>query len=117
MEKKMKSVRVYGIKNCDTVKKALKYLGEKDYGVVFFDYKKELPAKEKINVWFEVLKDYPVNKKGTTYRKVGEEFEALNSHDKKLQFIIDNPSMIIRPIVEDENGLVVLAIGKLFEKL
>lgn len=113
----MKKVKVYGIKNCDTVKKALAHLANKKYEVDFFDYKKTLPTADKINKWFEVLKDYPVNKKGTTYRKVGAEFEALKSHDKKVQFMIDNSSMIVRPIIEDEKTGKILAVGKEFEEL
>lgn len=117
MEKIMKKVKVYGIKNCDTVKKALTHLADNKYEVDFIDYKKTLPTVTNINNWFEVLKDYPVNKKGTTYRKVGPDFEVIKNHDKKIQFIIENSSMIIRPIVEDSKTGKVLAIGKEFSEL
>ena len=113
----MKKVRVYGIKNCDTVKKALNHLASKKIEVDFYDYKKTLPTKESLNHWFEHLNDYPVNKKGTTYKKVGADFEALKSHDQKIKFMIENSSMIIRPIIEDEKNRKILSVGKSFEEL
>lgn len=110
-------VKIYGIKNCDTVKKALIHLTNKRFEIDFIDYKKTLPTYEKVNAWYEFLDDYPVNKKGTTYRKVGPTFESLKTHDKKIQFLIENSSMIVRPIIEDDQTNKVIAVGKKYEEL
>lgn len=113
----MQKLKVYGIKNCDTVKKALVYLASKNYGVEFYDYKKTPPTKEFLKKWQSFLGELPINKKGTTYRKLGVEFEKIKNLDQQIQFLIENSSMIVRPIIEDEKSGKVLSLGKDFEKL
>ncbi len=112
-----KKVIVYGIKNCDTVKKALGHLDKTKFEYEFYDYKKTPPTKESIVKWKEVIGELPVNKKGTTYKKFLSEFEALKSEREKIQFMIENSSMITRPIIEDVKTGSVLSVGKDFEKL
>ncbi|MCO4756142.1 MAG: arsenate reductase, partial [Bacteriovoracaceae bacterium] len=62
-------MKVYGIKNCDTVKKALKFLNENELEYEFVDFKKVTPTKADILRWKEAFGDLPVNKRGTTFRK------------------------------------------------
>jgi Spx/MgsR family transcriptional regulator len=91
---------MYGIPNCDTVKKARVYLDKKKIIYQFIDFKKTPPTKDLIKKWTDFMGDWPVNKKGTTYRKFKEEFEKLAS-SKKSDFIILNSSMVKRPILEN----------------
>ncbi len=104
-------VIVFGIKNCDTVKKALDHLAKKKNEVTFYDYKKTPPTEKMLKAWKKTLGEYPLNKKGTTYKKVSAEFEVIKDEKEKIQFIIQNSSMLSRPIIEDESGNI-LSVGK-----
>ena len=92
-------MKVYGIKNCDTVKKALKYLDEKSISYEFIDFKKTPPTKSLLKKWTKELGDIPVNKRGTTFRKFKGEFEESNK-EEKINLLVENSSAIKRPIVE-----------------
>jgi arsenate reductase len=100
--------RLFGIPNCDTVKKARTYLDKKGLPVNFIDFKKSRPTKEDIKRWSAVFGGLPVNAKGATFKKHKDEFESLSEKDK-VSFLIQNTSMIKRPILE--KGDEVLAFG------
>ncbi|MCK6593625.1 MAG: arsenate reductase [Bacteriovoracaceae bacterium] len=110
-------VVMYGIKNCDTVKKAIGHIQHMGHEIEFYDYKKTSPTEEQIARWAIDFGELPVNKKGTTYKKVSAEFEALKTEKAKIKFMIENSSMIIRPIIEDHKTQKILAIGKSFESI
>ena len=94
-------MKVYGIKNCDTVKKALKFLNESELEYEFIDFKKVSPTVSDIKRWKKSLGELPVNKRGTTFRKIKEEFESA-TEAQKIQLLVDNSSAIKRPVVEAE---------------
>lgn len=100
--------QMYGIPNCDTVKKAIKALEAKKIEFEFINFKKTPPTSAQIKVWKESLGEYPVNTKGPTYRKIKEEFEAATA-SQKIKLLIENTSAIKRPILE-KNGKMI-AIG------
>lgn len=100
--------KLYGIPNCDTVKKARTFLDKKKVEVEFVDFKKIKPDAKDINRWKEAFGELPVNAKGVTYKKLKDEFLSLTPK-AKIDFIIANTSMIKRPILE-KNGKV-LAFG------
>lgn len=110
-------VIMYGIKNCDTVKKAINHIEKMGHEIAFYDYKKTPPTEEQIVRWASVYGELPVNKKGTTYKKLVSEFEALKTEKTKIKFMIENSSMIIRPIIEEEKNHNIVAIGKNFESI
>ncbi|PIP93795.1 MAG: arsenate reductase [Bdellovibrio sp. CG12_big_fil_rev_8_21_14_0_65_39_13] len=99
---------MYAIPNCDTVKKARTYLEKKKKDYEFVDFKKCQPTVEDIKRWAAAFGELPVNKKGLTYKKYKEEYEAL-SEAKKIKFIQEHASMIKRPILEKKGK--VLAFG------
>lgn len=101
-------ITMYAIPNCDTVKKARTYLDKKKIAYDFVDFKKTPPTKDLIKKWADFMGELPANKKGLTYKKYKDEFEALTPA-KKIDFIIANSSMIKRPVLE-KNGKTV-AIG------
>lgn len=93
-------VEVYGIKNCDTVRKSLKWLDANNFEVNFHDFKKETLSSELVEKWFEQLDSaILINKRGTTWRKLNDEQKALTERDDLVQLIIDNPSIVKRPVV------------------
>lgn len=100
--------KLFGIPNCDTVKKARVYLESKSIDVEFIDFKKTPPTIDLILLWESSFPGLPVNKKGVTYKKHAQEFEKL-SHSKQIEFLIKNPSMIKRPILQ--KGQTVLNFG------
>lgn len=92
---------LYGIPNCDTVKKARTWLAENNIGYEFVDFKKTPPDAALIERW---LKDIPLetllNKRGTTWRKLNsEEQAAAASTNGAVELMAANPSLIKRPIL------------------
>ncbi len=100
--------KLFGIPNCDTVKKARTYLEKNGLPVNFIDFKKSPPTKSDIERWKQAFGGFPVNTKGVTYKKYKDEFEALPEKAKAV-FLSEHSSMIKRPILEKEG--VVLSFG------
>ena len=99
-----KSIQVYGIKNCDTVKKALVYLNNHDVNYQFIDFRQN-PISQQVlikmveSVGWELL----INKRSTTYRSLSEEEKSNINYDLVLKF----PTLIKRPVlVRGENIMV-----------
>jgi Spx/MgsR family transcriptional regulator len=98
----------YGIPNCDTVKKARKWLDANGVDYTFHDYKKEGADAAKLTEWaeekgWEVL----LNKRGTTFRKLDDSDKANIDAAKAVTLMVQNPSMIKRPVVEHSGSLLV----------
>ena len=99
---------MFAIPNCDTVKKARNFLEKNKIDYHFIDFKKSPPTKVLIKDWSEYAGELPINKKGLTYRKYKDHYETL-SESEKIDFMIQNTSMIKRPILMD--GDKVIAVG------
>lgn len=106
--KKESKLKLFGIPNCDTVKKVRTYLEKKNMDYEFVDFKKQPPTDADIRRWMAFMKTWPVNTKGPTYRKIREQFESA-SEAQKMKLLIANSSAIKRPILEDAGK--VQAIG------
>lgn len=102
------SVTVYGISNCDTVKKARKWLEQNGVAYTFHDYKKSGVPGEKIGDWV-ILEGWEtiLNRSGTTFRKLDEVLRTDIDSDKAVMLMKAHPSMIKRPIVEHDDGILV----------
>lgn len=96
---------VYGIKNCNTMKKAFNYLSDKGIDYTFVDYKKQAPNIEALQRWLNGFGELPVNKKGTTYRKLKDSYENA-SPAEQMALLQANPSAIKRPILESDDLLI-----------
>ncbi|MCB2048834.1 MAG: arsenate reductase [Novosphingobium sp.] len=102
------SIEVYGIPNCDTVKKARKWLDAQGHAYAFHDYKKEGADPAKLKKWVaEAGWEKVLNRAGTTFRKLPEEDKADLDAAKAVKVMETNPSCIKRPIVEYPGGLLV----------
>lgn len=104
-----KSIEVYGIKNCDTVKKSLKWLAEKlpdkQFEINFHDFKKEVLTEDLVNQWFQQIdSSILINRKGTTWRKLDDSQKNLTEQSDMVKLIISNPSIIKRPVVLFNNN-------------
>ncbi len=95
-------MKVYGIKNCDTVKKARKFLEEAGVDYTFHDYKKDGVDTAKLETFVEEFGwDTILNKRGTTWRKLDDEVQdSVTDAASAIAIMVENPSTIKRPIVE-----------------
>ncbi|MBV1909672.1 MAG: Spx/MgsR family RNA polymerase-binding regulatory protein [Kangiellaceae bacterium] len=99
-----KKVKLYGIKNCDTVRKSIKWLADKQIDSEFFDLKKEELSTEQIIEWLnDVEQDKLINRRGLTWRKIPTEDKLLDNQSAVIALIQNNPTVIKRPIVH--NGI------------
>ena len=100
---------LYGIPNCDTVKKARTWLAENGQDVVFHDFKKQGLARETVAGWLEQVDwEVLVNRKGTTWRKLSDERRAqVVDKASALELMLENPSVIKRPVLEGAGPLMV----------
>ncbi len=101
---------VYGLPNCNTVKKAKDWLAGNGFDFEFYDYKKLGITVEKLQEWFGVFGwEKVINKNGLTFKKLSkEEQSAINNADAAIQYLIKNTSAIKRPIVEIEGKAILL---------
>lgn len=102
------SIRLYGIANCDTVKKARRWLDVRGIACAFHDYKREGADPARLQAWsgaagWEAL----LNRRGTTFRRLPEADKAGLDADKALALMAAHPSLIKRPVVEHAGGLLV----------
>lgn len=102
------SVTLYGIPNCDTVKKARVYLDGRGVAYHFHDYKKAGVEAADLKRWAgEVGWEKLLNKAGTTFKKLPDADKVDIDEDKAIAMMIANPSMIKRPVVEGGPNLLV----------
>lgn len=101
-------IHLYGIPNCDTVKKARKWLDMKGIEYAFHDYKKEGADPAKLAKWIEAHGvDIVLNRRGTTFRKLSDAEKADIDAAKAVILLEQYPSMIKRPVVEHAGGILV----------
>lgn len=92
-------LKVYGIPNCNTVKKALDYLDKKKVKYEFINFKKEPPTNKLLTSWKKDFGELPTNPKGPTFRKIKDDFQEASAAGK-IKLLIENSSAIKRPIIE-----------------
>ncbi|MCL4159345.1 UNVERIFIED_CONTAM: hypothetical protein GTU68_003593 [Idotea baltica] len=99
---------LYGIPNCDTVKKARTWLTENGIEFTFHNFKKDGLEESKVTEWLsQELPEVLVNNRGTTFRKL-EDHQKANFKDKEMAFEImtGNSSVIKRPILEKDGAVI-----------
>lgn len=102
------SLTLYGIPNCDTVKKARMWLETRGLGYVFHDYKKAGADPEKLAQWCKVAGwEKLLNRAGTTFRKLPDADKAELSESRAIALMAASPSCIKRPVLEHSGGLLV----------
>lgn len=105
----MNIITVYGIANCDTIKKTLNWYKKNNIPVEFYDYKKQGVRKEKLAQWCkEVGWELLLNKKSTTWRSLLlEDQQKVTNEKMAIELMITYPSIIKRPVVEMNNKIIV----------
>ena len=102
------TVTIYGIKNCDTMKKARAWLDQRGVDYSFHDYKTEGIDKDRLAKWakdtgWETL----LNRAGTTFRKLPDADKSNLTEKKAIALMLAQPSMIKRPVLETGKKLLV----------
>ncbi len=97
--------RLYGIPNCDTMKKARKWLDEHDVPYEFHDYKKLGIDEASLRDWMNKV-DWEIllNRRGIMWRKLSQEQRDSINAEKALLLMMETPSIIKRPVLITEDG-------------
>lgn len=102
------SVTIYGIKNCDTMKKARAWLDANGVAYAFHDYKVAGIDRAKLKAWAEQVGwETLLNRAGTTFRNLPEPDKAALTETKAIALMLAQPSMIKRPVLETGGKLLV----------
>lgn len=102
------TITLYGIPNCDTVKKARAWLDSHGTAYAFHDYKKTGADAAKLEQWCEAAGwAIILNRAGTTFKKLPDGDKAGLDQNKAIALMLAQPSMIKRPVVEHPGGLLV----------
>ncbi|WP_282130386.1 ArsC family reductase [Pseudoalteromonas aliena] len=98
-------ITLYGISNCDTIKKAKKYLADNNIEFTFHDYRKD-GVNEKMVSTFAVQLDWEqlVNKRGTTYRALTDEQKQGLTKESAISLLVEQPAMIKRPVLVNDGN-------------
>ncbi|MEE4200961.1 ArsC family reductase [Erythrobacter sp.] len=102
-------IHLFGIPNCDSVRKARKWLDANDLDYAFHDYKKEGATREALERWAdEVGWQVLLNNRGTTYRKLDEAARADLTRERAIDLMLQHTSLIKRPVLTREDSRRVL---------
>ena len=113
-----KSVTIYGIKNCDTMKKARAWLDQHGVTYAFHDYKSAGVARDVLEGWAgKVGWDTLINRAGRTFRALPEKDQAGLTEKKAIALMAAQPSMIKRPVLEVGGKLYVGFKPEQYEKV
>ncbi|WIO75273.1 ArsC family reductase [Porticoccaceae bacterium LTM1] len=99
---------IYGIKNCDTVKKARKWLDQNGIEAHFHDFRDDGLTKEQVEMWtkqvgWEVL----LNKRSTTWKQLDSTVREQIDQNSAIAAILEHPTLIKRPVLEAQGELLV----------
>jgi len=101
-------ITVYGLKNCDTTRKALKWLEKNSVAHRFLDVRADGVDLEKVTEWaMEAGWQTLLNTRGTTWKGLPEVIREAVNEDTALALLVDHPALIKRPVIETDAGLIV----------
>jgi arsenate reductase (glutaredoxin) len=114
---KVKAVTIYGIRNCDTMKKARAWLDARGIAYAFHDYKSAGIKRGMLEGWVrETGWDTLLNRTGTTFRKLAAHDKEELTERKAVALMLDQPSTVKRPLLEVEGKLFVGFKPDLYER-
>ncbi|MBT4990085.1 MAG: ArsC family reductase [Rickettsiales bacterium] len=102
-------IKIYGIKNCNSIKKTLNWFEQNNIEYTFHDYKKLGAEKETLNNFVNYFGwEIVLNRKGTSWRKLDERQKGtINNNETAIKLMIENNSIIKRPIIDYEQGFLI----------
>lgn len=108
MAKSGAKVAIYGIKNCDTMKKARAWLDRRGVAYGFHDYKSEGIDRGRLEGWAHAVGwEALLNRAGTTFRKLPDKDKAALTQTKAIALMLEQPAMIKRPVLDVGGKLIV----------
>lgn len=111
------SLTLYGIPNCDTVKRARTALAAKGYEVAFHDFRKHGLSADMVKGWLaQAPMEVLLNKRGTSWRKLSDEDKANADEAHLIGLMLAHPALIKRPVIVHE-GRVTVGFSKDIEAL
>ena len=111
------AVTMYGIKNCDTIKKARTWLETRSIAYSFHDYKTAGIDQDKLSMWIkQVGWEKLLNRAGTTFRKLPDAQREGLTETKAIKLMLAQPSMIKRPVLELGRDILVGFDPKTYEQ-
>jgi arsenate reductase len=101
------NVTLYGIPNCDTIKKAKDWLKQNAISYTFVDFKKSPPDLALLNKWCIIISwETLLNKQGSTWKKIPTEIQStITTKESALALLIKYPSLIKRPVLEIDHKI------------
>lgn len=102
------STDMYGIKNCDTIKKARKWLDQAEISYQFHDVRKDGLSPAKLADWIAAVGwETLLNKRGTTWRQLPEKVKNEVNETSATRIMLENPAIIKRPVLEHNDQVYV----------
>lgn len=99
---------MYGIKNCDTIKKARAWLDGEGHAYAFHDYKTAGIDEKRLSTWCKAAGwETLLNKAGTTFRKLPDSAKQGLDEARALRLMLEQPSMIKRPVLDVDGKIIV----------
>ena len=99
---------VYGIKNCDTVKKACNWLSSNNIDYQFHDFRKDGLTQSKVRQWTnQVDWEMLLNRRGTTWRKLSDKQKESINKSNAIKLMAELPTLIKRPVIEHKRKVLV----------
>jgi arsenate reductase (glutaredoxin) len=100
-------VKIYGIPNCDTVQKAIKWIKANNLEYEFHDFKKDGITKKKIENWLKIVPiEKLMNKASNPYKELPSDAKPTTA-EEMIKLMISQPTSIKRPVLEFEKGVLV----------
>jgi len=100
-----RAITIYGIKNCDTMKKACAWLDQHGVDYTFHDYKTAGIERERLEQWCKKLGwEALINRAGTTFRKLSDKDKTALNATKAVALMLAQPSLIKRPVLDLGGG-------------
>jgi arsenate reductase len=99
---------LFGIKNCDTVKKARKWTEANDLNIPFHDFRVDGLTKEQIEAWADVIGwETLFNKRSTSFRNLSDDDKSGIDQAKAIELMLTHPTLIKRPVLATEGKVLV----------
>jgi len=108
------AITIYGIPNCDTIKRTLDWFKANNIAYTFHDHKKESITAAKLKSWFKQVGIHTIiNKKSTTWKALTAiEQAALANAATAIPIILKNQSIIKRPVIENGNEIITIGFNQ-----
>jgi len=106
-------MKIYGLKNCDTCRRALKALKGAGHEVELIDVRNGGIGAEELERFYIVFGQDLLNRRSTTWRKLSQD----EQQEKPVKLMLEHPALMKRPVILQESGLLTLGWGKTEQKL